>query len=61
VKERGGVVGWLWLLWLSWLLVGWLWLSGCKGGCGVVVGGEGDGPVVGWWSSGVREHSQGRS
>jgi hypothetical protein len=36
----------LWLLWLlvecllvGWLLVGWLWLSGCKGGCGVVVSG----------------------
>jgi hypothetical protein len=28
-------------------------------GCEVVVGGEGDGPVVGWWSSGVREHSWG--
>jgi hypothetical protein len=24
---------------------------GVKGGCGVVISGEGDGPVVGWWSS----------
>jgi hypothetical protein len=41
--------------------VGCSWLLGCKGESEVVIRGEGDGPVVGWLSSGVREHGQGRS